>query len=480
LFYYQDQIEEIKAEIMKVIIIGGGFAGMNLANKLSRYKAIQVTLVDRNNYNFFPPLLYQVSTSFIEASNISYPFRKMFQHKENLRFYYGSLVNIDYEAKIVETDNGNLNFDYLVLAMGTETNYFGMENVKKFALPMKTIDDALNIRNHLLLNMETLIRTTVDVERQKRRVIVIAGGGPTGVELAGMIAEMSRNILAKDYPELTSPKGSIYLIDAGEALLGPMSSKSQKEAYQVLEKLGVHIKLNTAVKDYVDGEVILSTGEKICSNTLIWASGVIAREAPGLPATSIGKGRRILVNEFNQVVGTDSVFAIGDQCLQTSDNDFPNGHPQLAQVAIQQGKLLAHNLERMRLEKSPEAFNYNNKGSMAIIAKYKAVVDLPRKGFFYGFFAWIIWLFIHIIPIAGYRNKAKLAYNWFWSFMTNDPTLRLIIRPTKKETVLQGINPVEADSDHHFVKQPPEKSPPVVTGGNQAGAQAEKIVEKVS
>jgi NADH dehydrogenase len=217
-----------------------------------------------------------------------------------------------------------------------------------------------------------------------------------------------------------------------------MSPKSQKEAYKVLDKLGVNIKLKTAVKDYVDGEVILSTGETILSNTLIWASGVIACEAPGIPAASIGRGRRILVDEFNKVLGTSNVFAIGDQCFQTSDKNFPNGHPQLAQVAIQQGKLLAKNLGQLLENKQPEAFEYNNKGSMAIIAKYKAVVDLPKKGFFSGFFAWIIWLFIHIIPIAGYRNKMKLAYNWFWSFVTNDPTLRLIIRPSKKEKVLQA------------------------------------------
>jgi NADH dehydrogenase len=321
--------------------------------------------------------------------------------------------------------------------MGTQTNYFGMQNVQKYSLPMKTIDDALNLRNHLLLNMETLIRTTDTAERHRRRAIVIAGGGPTGVEVAGMIAEMSKNILAKDYPELNTPKGAIYLIDAGNALLGPMSTKSQREAYKVLEKLGVHIKLNTAVKDYVNGEVLLSTGETIQTNTLIWASGVIACEAPGIPATSIGRGRRILVDEFNRVVGVNDVFAIGDQCFQTTDKDFPNGHPQLAQVAIQQGKLLAKNLARLKEQKPLEAFTYNNKGSMAIIAKYRAVVDLPRKGFFSGFFAWVIWLFIHIIPIAGYRNKAKLAYNWFWAFVTNDPTLRLIIRPSKKEKSLQ-------------------------------------------
>ena len=429
---------------MKVVIIGGGFAGMNLAKKLAGNKAIEVTLVDRNNYNFFPPLLYQVSTSFIEASNISYPYRKMFQHKANLRFFYGTLLNIDHKSKIIHTDDGDLSFDYLVLAMGTQTNYFGMQNVQKYSLPMKTIDDALNLRNHLLLNMETLIRTNSDAERQKRKVIVIAGGGPTGVEVAGMIAEMSKHILTKDYPELNSPKASIYLIDAGEALLGPMSKKSQKEAYTVLEKLGVKIKLKTAVKDFVDGKVILSTGETILTNTLIWASGVIACEAPGLPSTSITKGRRILVDEFNKVQGTDSVFAIGDQSYQTADKDYPNGHPQLAQVAIQQGIHLARNLERIRTQKPPVAFKYNNKGSMAIIAKFRAVVDLPKKGFFSGFFAWLIWLFIHIIPIAGYRNKVKLAFNWFWSFITNDPTLRLIIRPAKKEKLLPAEHVAEA------------------------------------
>ncbi|MET0299798.1 MAG: NAD(P)/FAD-dependent oxidoreductase [Flavitalea sp.] len=436
---------------MKVVIIGGGFAGMNLAKKLANHSSIQVTLVDRNNYNFFPPLLYQVSTSFIEASNISYPFRKMFQHKDNLRFFNGSLIKIDQANNIIVTDAGDLAYDQLVLAMGTETNYFGMQNVQKYSLPMKTIDDALNLRNHLLLNMETLIRTKDDAERQKRKSIVIAGGGPTGVEVAGMIAEMSKNILSKDYPELNSPKASIYLIDAGPALLGPMSKKSQKEAYTVLEKLGVNIMLNTAVKDFVDGKVILSNGENILSNTLIWASGVVATDAPGLPASSITRGRRILVDETNKVLGTENIYAIGDQCFMTADKAFPNGHPQLAQVAIQQGVLLAKNFERILNHKAPSPFKYTNKGSMAIIAKYRAVVDLPVRGFFSGFFAWIIWLFIHIIPIAGYRNKAKIFYNWFWSFITNDPTLRLIIRPSKKDKVLQ----------QEVIKKPEQSKEPV-------------------
>lgn len=417
---------------MKVVITGGGFAGMNLAKKLADYNGIEVTLVDKNNYHFFPPLLYQVATAFIEASNISYPFRRMFQYKHNLRFHYGSLVKINVADNSIETDSGIISYDYLVLAMGTETNYFGMENVKQNALPMKTIDDALNLRNHILLNLEKLIRTTDPVEREKRRNIVIAGGGPTGVEVSGMIAEMGKHILAKDYPELGSRRDSIYLVDAGQALLGPMSKKSQEEAYKVLEQLGVQIKLNTAVKDFSDDKVLLANGEIINSNTLIWASGVIAREAPGLPAELLARGRRITVDEYNRAKGINNIFVIGDQAFQTTDAKFPNGHPQLAQVAIQQGKLLAENFKRMLQQKEMKPFTYADKGSMAIISKYKAVVDLPR-GFFKGFIAWLVWLFIHIIPIAGFRNKGKLAYNWFWSFVTNDPTLRLIIRPRKKD-----------------------------------------------
>jgi NADH dehydrogenase len=416
---------------MKVVIVGGGFAGMNLAKKLVCKKDIQVTLVDKNNYHFFPPLVYQVSTAFIEPSNISYPFRKMFQGKINFRYFMGSLVNINTQDNILETDTGNVEYDILVLAMGTETNYFGMENVKRNALPMKTIDDALNFRNQILLNIEKVVRLEDGPEREKLQNVVIAGGGPTGVEISGMLAEMRRNILRKDYPELTTLRGHIYLIDASPTLLGPMSAKSQKEAYDVLCKLGVKIILNTAVKDYVNQNVVLANGDIIPAATVVWASGVIAREAPGLPKESIGRGRRILVDEFNRVKGTTNIYAIGDICSMAADKNYTTGHPQLAQVAIQQGKLLGDNLVRLKNGADMKPFSYHNKGTMAIIAKYKAVVDLP-KGFFKGFLAWLVWLFIHLIPIAGFRNKLKLAYNWLWSFITNDPTLRLIIRPRKE------------------------------------------------
>ena len=421
----------MKAPVKRIVIIGGGFAGLNLAKKLAGEDDYRVTLVDKNNYHFFPPLLYQVSTAFIEASNITYPFRRMFQGKINLSFFMGELLKINAESNTIDTENGSLAYDYLILAMGTETNYFGMENVKRRSLPMKTIDDALQLRNHVLLRLEEAARSNDIKEKERLGNIVIAGGGPTGVEIAGMLAEMGSNIMTKDYPTARKGLGKIYLVDAIGTLLAPMSKKSQQEAYQVLEKLGVQILLNTAVKDYVDDRVIFNNGESIATATLIWASGVVGRNAPGLPEQVISRGRRIMVDGYNKVTGFENIFAIGDLCLQQSDENFPNGHPQLAQVAIQQGKLLGDNLHRIAHGEPLKMFKYKDKGSMAIIAKYKAVVDLP-KGFFKGFLAWMVWLFIHIIPIAGFRNKFMLAMNWFWSFVTNDPTLRLIIRPEKK------------------------------------------------
>lgn len=416
----------------KVVIVGGGFAGINFLKELTNDEYFQITLVDTHNYHFFPPLLYQVATAFIEPSSISYPFRRMFQRKKNLRFHLGCLMSVDPEANTIETDTGVLSYDILVLAVGTETNYFGMENVRKNSLPMKTISDALNLRNYLLLNMEKAVRAKERADKERHLNIVIAGGGPTGVEIAGMLAELGHNIREKEYPEITDLQAHIHIVDAGPVLLGPMSKKAQTEATEVLTKLGVHITLNTAVKDYVDGKVVLSNGQEVDTNVLIWASGVTGRQIPGLPPEVIGRGRRILVDEFNKVQGSENIYALGDICMQTSDPNYPNGHPQLAQVAIQQGKNLAKNLKRMVDQQQLRPFKYDDKGSMAIIAKYKAVADLPKFSF-KGFFAWLVWLFIHLIPIAGFRNKAKLAFSWFWSFMTNDPTLRLIIRPNPED-----------------------------------------------
>lgn len=421
----------MEQQFKNVIIVGGGFAGIRLAKKLAKDDRFHITLVDINNYHFFPPLLYQVATAFIEASNISYPFRRMFQDQENIRFYMGALLEVNPENHTIVTSTGTLEYDYLVLSLGTETNYFGMENVKKNSVPMKNITDALNLRNHLLLTMEKAVRAQEREEKRKLLTIVIAGGGPTGVEIAGMLAEMGQYVKSKEYPEIKDLSAHLHLVDAGPSLLGPMSTKAQVEASRVLKSLGVRVQLNTSVKDYVNGQVILSDGTTISTSALIWTSGVIAREIPGLPAESIGRGRRILVNEHNAVVGTHNIFAVGDICLQSSDKNFPNGHPQLAQVAMQQGELLAKNFKKMASKEPLIPFVYNDKGSMAIISKFKAVADLPKFSF-KGLFAWLIWLFIHIIPIAGYRNKVKLALNWFWSFITNNPTLRLIIRSERK------------------------------------------------
>lgn len=417
------------SEIKKrVVVVGGGFAGLHVLKGMANDPRFQVTLVDRDNYHHFTPLLYQVAMAFIEPANISYPFRRLFQERWNLRFHMGCLVRVDLEKNEVVTDTGNLPYDYLVLALGTESNYFGMDNVKKNSWPLKTISDATNLRNHLLLNMERAVKTTDRDERRKLLNVVIAGGGPSGVEVAGMLAEMAHHIAPKEYPEITVVNIPIYLVEASPTLLGPMSEKSQKEATRVLRELGVNIKLNVAVKDYVDETVILSNGRKIPTAALIWTSGVIGKEVPGLPADVIGRGRRIMVDEFNKVQGTSNVFAIGDICLQTTDHAFPQGHPQLAQVAIQQGRNVAYNFKRGHQGKALKPFRYDDKGSMAIISKYKAVADLPRT-FLKGFTAWFIWLFVHLVPLTSFRSKFELAMSWLWSFITNDPTLRLIIRP---------------------------------------------------
>ena len=419
----------------QVIVAGGGFAGLNLIKELYNSKYYEVTLIDKHNYNYFTPLLYQVASAFIDASNISYPFRRMFHNKSNIKFYMGSLVKINPEQNTVDTEYGTLPYDYLILSMGTETNFFGMENIRKYAMPMKTVEDALNLRNHLLLQIEEAVRTPHLMDKVKFANIVIAGGGPTGVEIAGMLAEMGRKVVPKDYPTaktfMEAQVSKIYLVDGGTTLLSPMSKKAQEDSYKVLSRLGVEIILNTRVNDYDGVHVTLSNGSIIEATTLIWASGVIARAVDGLPKEVISKGNRILVDGFNTVKGTSNIFAIGDQCLQTTDKNYPEGHPQLAQVAIQQGKLLAKNLQRIAAGKNPQPFAYNNKGSMAIISKYEAVADLPKVSFT-GFFAWLIWLFIHIIPLVSFKNKLRLCLNWLWSFITNDPTLRLIIRPDRK------------------------------------------------
>jgi len=416
-----------------IVIVGGGFAGINLIKSLKNDNRFLITLVDKNNYHFFPPLIYQVATSFIQASNISYPFRRLFSKYKNVNFHMGNLLKVDLKNNTIETDTGSLRYDFLVLALGTESNFFGIDSVQRCALPMKNIEEALYLRNHMLLNLEKAARNK-DLESAGRlQNVVIAGGGPTGVELAGMLAEMGKYIAEKEYPEIKLSLSNLYLIDALPTLLSPMSKMAQETSYQTLKKLGVKILLDVSVKDYTDHQVLLSDGTSINSETLIWTSGVIGREVSGIPKEKVGKGRRILVDEYNRVEGIENIFALGDISLQLTDKRFPKGHPQLAQVAIQHAKNMGENLIRMQEKKELLPFQYNDKGSMAIISKFNAVVDLPKFSF-KGFLAWLIWLFIHILPLVGFRSKIRLALDWFRLFITNNPSIRLILYPKRNTT----------------------------------------------
>ena len=418
---------------MKIVVIGGGFAGVNFAKSLSNKKDFEVTVVDLNNYNFFSPLIYQVATAFLEPTSISYPFRKLFAGKENIHFRLGEVKQIIPEQNKIVLKDGDLEYDQLVFATGAETNYFGMENVKNKSIPMKTLSDALEMRNRLLEQMEEASTCTDPVKVKQLLTLVIAGGGPTGVELAGMFSELKRGILRKEYPMLVGKGGEIYLVDGGNAILASMSVESQKDTYDALTKLGVEIRLNYQVKDYVDDMVLFTNGESISTKSLIWAAGITGKTFEGLPAESYGRGKRMIVDEYNKVQGTTNIYSIGDACIQTSDVHFPNGHPQVAQTAIQHGVNVAKNFIASINGDSLKAFSYVDKGSMAIIGNNKAVVDLPKpKLHLKGFIAWLAWLFIHLLSLITYRNRIRTFYNWMIAYFTKDQSMRMIIRPAKK------------------------------------------------
>lgn len=420
----------INADLKRVIIVGGGFAGVNLAKELVNHNSFTVTLVDKNNYNFFPPLLYQVATGYLETSNISYPFRKLFRGKNNFYFRMGSVIKVEQAENRLILDTGELYYDILVFATGTETNYFGMENVKRNSIPMKTVQDAIYMRNTLLERLEKASRETDPAIRKKLTTIVVAGGGPTGVEISGMFAEMKKLVIPKDYPELIGSNGEIYLVDGLKSVLTPMSEKSQKYTYDTLTEMGVKIKLNCMVQEFTDDIVQFNTGETIEARTLIWAAGVTASVFDGIEKESYGRGRRMIVDAYNKVAGTKNIYALGDTSLQNTDPAFPEGHPQVAQVAIQQGLNLGKNLKNAATGKGLKPFIYKDKGSMAIIGRFKAVADLPKpKIHFDGFIAWVAWLFVHLLSLIDYRNMVKTFYNWFVSYTTKDQSLRVIVRP---------------------------------------------------
>jgi NADH dehydrogenase len=417
----------------QIVIIGGGFAGLNFAKTISNNSNFEITLVDKVNYNFFPPLLYQVATGFLEISSISYPFRKMLSGSK-IRFWMGELQEIVSNENKIILNNGELKYDYLVIATGTATNYFGMENVKKNAIPMKTLEDALNMRNTMLQRTEIASNSLDIKEQEELMTIVVAGGGPTGVELSGMFAEMSKTIIHKEYPELSHVKNAkIYLVDGGPALLAPMSKNSQEETLKQIKKLGVEVLLNKQVVDYDGQTVSFKDGSTIRTRNLIWAAGVTAMRFNGLSDEMYGRSNRLLVDEFNKIIGTENIYAIGDTAYMESDKNFPNGHPQVAQPAMQQGKNLAKNLILALANKPQKPFQYKDKGSMAIIGRNKAVVDLPKpKVHFKGFLAWMAWLFVHLMSLSMPRNKVNTLYHWALAYFTKNSSLRMIIRPEKK------------------------------------------------
>lgn len=427
-----------------IVVVGGGFAGLELIKKLGKSTTYNTILVDANNYNFFPPLIYQVSTGLMEPSAISYPFRKILRHSKNARFRLGSLEKVVPNENKIILSNGTLQYDLLVMATGTESNYFGNKNIEANSLPMKTISDALTLRNTILTRLDRATRLTSPVERQKMLTFVIAGAGPTGVELSGVLAEMNTSILKKDYPELNDKDiVKIYLVDGMPTVLNVMSEKSQKYTYKKLIQLGVEIKLNCLVKDFKDDVVELSDGSKIECRNLIWAAGVSAKTFEGFEQASYGKGKRLKTNAFNLVEGYDNIYALGDCALLSGDENYPEGHPQLAQPAIQQAQNLASNLSKEAKDWKP--FTYFNKGSLAIIGRNKAVFDLPKEKYFIsGFLAWLIWLFVHIMGLVNFKNRFRTFVNWIGYYIYKDQYFRMIIKPNEKAKLI--VN--EVDEDH--------------------------------
>ena len=417
-----------------IVIIGGGFAGINLAKKLGKVSSYKVTLVDKNNYNFFPPLLYQVSTGYLDPSSITFPFRNLFRGQVNLRFRMGTFEEVKPEEQKIILNNGELTYDYLVLATGTQTNYFGLDQIEKHAIPMKTLEDALDMRNLLLQRLEQATRIDDTSQRLPYLNMVIAGGGPTGVEISGVFAELRNHTIRKEFPELIGSGSRIYLINGGGELLSPMSKKSQRYTLEQLQSMGVEVLLNTRVIDFDGEKVLMKDGSHIYSKNLIWATGVTGFRFKGIPEASYDRGNRLKVDEVNRVDGLKNIYAIGDSSLSVSDPKFPAGHPQLAQVAMQQGRVLAKNFKRMVKNKPLKPFTYLDKGSMAIIGSNKAVADMPKpKMHFKGFMAWFIWLFVHLFALIDYRNRVRTFYNWSTEYLTKNQDLRLIIRPSRKK-----------------------------------------------
>lgn len=414
----------------RIIIVGGGFAGVNLAKTLAN-KPFQIVLLDQHNYHTFQPLLYQVSSAGLEPDSIAYPLRKIIKNHKHSFFRMAEVERIISEENKIVTSIGPLTYDHLVIATGTKTNFFGNKSIEVHSMPMKKVPQALDIRSLILQNLEAATIAESKTERQSFLDFVIVGGGPTGVELAGAIAELKNHIVPRDYPDLDASDMSIHLIEGSSRLLANMSENASHKAKQFLIELGVQIHLSVQVKNYDGLKVETNSDLIINSETLIWAAGVTGNPVHGLDAKVFSsRGQRYEVNQFNQVDGYSNIYALGDIALMRTSN-FPEGHPQVAQPAIQQGKLLGKNLLRSLKGKAMKPFVYKDKGSMATIGRNKAVVDMKHFKFS-GFFAWFVWMFIHLMALVGFRNRVIVFFNWTYNYINFDKAARLIIRPFKK------------------------------------------------
>lgn len=414
----------------RVVVIGGGFGGLSVVNTLKN-KDVQVVLLDKHNYHTFQPLLYQIATGGLETGSIAFPLRRFVKTYKNTFYRMANVENIDTDNKMIKTNIGDLHFDYLVIATGSESNFFGNKELEKLSLGLKTIPQALDLRSLILQNFELAALSQNVEERQALLNFVVVGGGPTGVEMAGALAELKKHVFIKDYPDLDVRTMQIHLLEGSDRLLNSMSKEASTKSKEFLEKLGVNVWLDTKMLSYDGNTVFLEKEKNINTKTLVWTAGVKGTIPNGIKDLYLLNGTRILVNDFNQINDFKDIFAIGDVAAQVN-NDFPKGHPMVAPVAMQHGKHVAKNILRNIEKKELKPFKYFDKGSMATIGRNKAVVDL-HKIKFQGFFAWLVWTFVHLMSIVGFRNKLIIFVDWLWNYVSFDRALRIIIRPYQRE-----------------------------------------------
>lgn len=419
-----------KTSLPRIVVIGAGFAGLQLAKNINT-KYYQVVILDKNNYHTFQPLLYQVASAGLEPDSIAYPIRKTLRNKENIFFRWAEVDHVDLDKSEVSTNIGDLVYDKLVVATGASNNFFGNHSIEENALPMKSVVDALNLRSKILGNIEEALNTTDLEKRNELTNFVIVGGGPTGVELAGAIAELKNKILPKDFPDLDLRQMRINLIEANSRILPEMTEHSSQKALENLREMGVEVWLNTLVESYHDNVVSTDNGGTFIADTMIWAAGVKGKFPEGFEHTELGNNNRIITDEYLEMKSASNVYILGDAGLIQSDN-YKNGLPMLAGVAMQQGRYMAKLLNNEARGQKTEPFVYNDKGTMATIGRNRAVAEL--KNFkFQGILAWFIWMAVHLMLLVGFRNRVVVFINWSWNYFRYNNGLRLIIRPFKKK-----------------------------------------------